>query len=368
VIHRMLAIDGGGLRGIIAVAFLERVEALVSSREGREVRLCDVFDLVGGTSTGAIIATAIALGRPMSQIRQDYLTRGQRIFRSTWDPRRLTGMHARYDAALLETELEKDVGARTLDSPDLKTRLAIVAKRLDTGAPWILTNIPTAPYFADPPDGSYLGNRHYRLSKIILASAAAPSLFEPLLMQVAPDQPKALFVDGAITPWNDPSIPLLMLARMKTYGLQWPTGADVLKLVSIGTGAYRDQVSATQAGKDLSIAFAARSLLTLIGDAGTQSHLLMRWLGRPILPETMNSEVGDLGDETLGPEPLFEYLRLNLPLEAAGLAAQGFRLSAAEIDRLRALADPAVMPDLYRIATAFAENMITPDVVAALYT
>lgn len=366
--HRLLAIDGGGLRGIIAVAFLERIEALASARAGRAVRLCEVFDLVGGTSTGSIIATAIALGRPMGEIREDYLSRGAKIFRPTWDIRRKFGVSARYDAKLLEAEIEKDVGTRTLDSPDLKTRLAVVAKRMDTGAPWILSNIPTAPYFNDPQDGSYLGNRHYRLSKIILASAAAPSLFDPLLMQVAPDQPRALFVDGAITPWNDPSIPVLMLARMRAYGLEWPTGPSALKLVSVGTGTNRETIAATRAVKDLSIAFAAKSLLTLIGDAANQTHMLMRWLGRPILPEAMNSEIGDLGEETLGPEPLFGYLRLNVPLEAGGLAAQGIAVTEAQVQKLRALDDPGVMPELYRIATVFAEAMVTADVVEALYS
>ena len=53
---RILALDGGGVRGAITVAFLERIESLLWERYGRDMRLGDFFDLVGGTSTGAIIS------------------------------------------------------------------------------------------------------------------------------------------------------------------------------------------------------------------------------------------------------------------------------------------------------------------------
>ena len=70
---RILALDGGGVRGAITVAFLERIEALLSSRLGLKARLGDWFDLVGGTSTGALIAGALALGFRTEQIKDFYL-------------------------------------------------------------------------------------------------------------------------------------------------------------------------------------------------------------------------------------------------------------------------------------------------------
>ena len=69
----MLALDGGGVRGAITVAFLERIEALLSEHRGRPVRLGDYFDLVGGTSTGAVIAGAMALGHTTAEIKDFYL-------------------------------------------------------------------------------------------------------------------------------------------------------------------------------------------------------------------------------------------------------------------------------------------------------
>jgi patatin-like phospholipase/acyl hydrolase len=70
---RVLALDGGGVRGALTVAFLERIEALLSERDGKEIRLGDYFDLIGGTSTGAVIAGALALGYRTAQVKDFYL-------------------------------------------------------------------------------------------------------------------------------------------------------------------------------------------------------------------------------------------------------------------------------------------------------
>jgi patatin-like phospholipase/acyl hydrolase len=89
---RILSLDGGGVRGAATIAFLERIEALIEEIEGRPVRLGDWFDLIGGTSTGAIIATALALGYRVSEIRTFYEQLAPKIFkRSFW---RVTGWHA----------------------------------------------------------------------------------------------------------------------------------------------------------------------------------------------------------------------------------------------------------------------------------
>src|SRR5580658_1692916 len=58
---RILALDGGGVRGIISLAYLERLETILRDRFGPDTVLADYFDLIGGASTGAIIATGLAL-------------------------------------------------------------------------------------------------------------------------------------------------------------------------------------------------------------------------------------------------------------------------------------------------------------------
>jgi uncharacterized protein len=79
---RMLALDGGGVRGILTLQYLARLEATLRRRHGRPTLvLSDYFDLIGGTSTGAIIAGALALGMPVDKIQALYRKLATLIFR-----------------------------------------------------------------------------------------------------------------------------------------------------------------------------------------------------------------------------------------------------------------------------------------------
>jgi patatin-like phospholipase/acyl hydrolase len=62
--RKMLALDGGGIRGISTLEILSALERQLAQRLGRgaDFRLCEYFEYVGGTSTGAIIATGTARG------------------------------------------------------------------------------------------------------------------------------------------------------------------------------------------------------------------------------------------------------------------------------------------------------------------
>ena len=78
---RVLSLDGGGVRGAATIAFLERLEAQISEIEGRPTLLAEWFDLIGGTSTGAIIAAALSLGYRASQLNEFYRQLAPRIFK-----------------------------------------------------------------------------------------------------------------------------------------------------------------------------------------------------------------------------------------------------------------------------------------------
>jgi uncharacterized protein len=68
---RVLALDGGGIRGILSLGFLARMEALLRGRHGRPgLVLADYFDLIGGTSTGSIIAAGLGARRGISASRR----------------------------------------------------------------------------------------------------------------------------------------------------------------------------------------------------------------------------------------------------------------------------------------------------------
>ncbi len=68
---RILALDGGGLRGCITVGFLERIEALLRERHGRpDMVLRDYYDLIGGTSTGSLIAGILVTGKSVAELKR----------------------------------------------------------------------------------------------------------------------------------------------------------------------------------------------------------------------------------------------------------------------------------------------------------
>ena len=112
------------MRGAISVAFLERIEKIIQEEQDRvgtagnghaasapsaapagPVRLGDYFDLVGGTSTGAVIAGALALGKSTSEIKDFYLKLAPRVFkRPFW---RVPGLLAKFDAKALREEIDK---------------------------------------------------------------------------------------------------------------------------------------------------------------------------------------------------------------------------------------------------------------------
>jgi predicted acylesterase/phospholipase RssA len=79
---RILSLDGGGVRGLITLGMLQRVEAILARRspDPAGFRLCDYFDLIGGTSTGAIIATLLAFGKSVEEVTALYFALCPRVF------------------------------------------------------------------------------------------------------------------------------------------------------------------------------------------------------------------------------------------------------------------------------------------------
>src|ERR1700722_2492504 len=78
---RILALDGGGIRGVFSLEILLRMETLLREWSGRpDLVLADHFDLFAGTSTGAIIATCLCWGMPVEKILEMYEKYGRTMF------------------------------------------------------------------------------------------------------------------------------------------------------------------------------------------------------------------------------------------------------------------------------------------------
>ncbi|MGO8738810.1 patatin-like phospholipase family protein [Rhodoblastus sp.] len=361
----ILSIDGGGVRGVIALGFLARLESLLSERAGAPSRLCDYFDLVGGTSTGAIVATGIALGISARDIRDFYMRLGPRIFHRPW--LRLPGWQAKFDAEALRQEIISVFENRDLDSPDLQTGLGVMLKRIDKAGAWILTNNPRSKFWETPPDGAFIGNRHYKLTNLVRASTAAPSYFEPQEIAIVEGEPPALFVDGGLTPHNDPALALFLTAVIPAYHIVWPMGVENLSVFSVGTGGFRPATTLAECQKGGAIGVALRSLMQQIYENQSLTLSLMSWLGKGGAVWPINSEIGDLKEVNAPFGPLFNYRRYDVKLEADWLKDQlGVALAPDDIARLRRFDDPSVMPLLDEIGQKAAERQMSAADIAIL--
>jgi uncharacterized protein len=345
---KLLSIDGGGIRGLIAIEFLSRIETLLRVQLGnKDLVLAQYFDYVAGTSTGAIIATLIALGFSTAQIRSFYLAGARTMFEPAnifqkW-ARKSKGVPAVIFSAIgllrstaiftqkeLEREIKSIVGADTTFGTDkIKTLLMIVTYNVSTDSPWPLSNNPRAKYnHRTAPDGkSQSSNLDLPLWQLVRASTAAPVFFPPEKIEL-PDVPKPfIFQDGGITVYNNPAFQLFLMATLPPYKLEWTTGERDMLLVSVGTGLCESANLNLQL-KQMNVFYAvAATPGSLMRGATTEQDLLCRVFGRvrgdarvPIL----DSEIGSLVDNTVPvAEKLFTYVRYNVELSRAGLDALG---------------------------------------------
>jgi len=355
---RILSLDGGGVRGVISLAFLERLEKVIEEIEGKPVLLGDWFDMIGGTSTGAIIATGLALGFRAAEIREFY----QRFMPTTLQRsyRRVPVLRARFDARQVAQGLRSVIGDRTLDSEDLRTGLCVITKRMDTGSPWIVMNNPRSRFWDTPPDKSFIGNRHYPLVNVVRASTAAPNYFDPEPISIVEGTKPGLFIDGGVSPHNNPSLYLLLAAALPPYQLQWPLGSQNLTIVSVGTGTNRYRVSEDELPWFRTAGIALHALVSELTDSEQLVLALMTWFGHSPTRWTINSEMGDLGaaPPPLG-QPLFNFLRYNVLLEEEWLERElGVKLPAATIASYRQMDVAANIPAIYQLGQQAAERQV----------
>jgi hypothetical protein len=312
---RILTLDGGGIRGALTLGYLKRIEDLLRARVNNDpdFTLADYFDLIAGTSTGSIIATGLALGFSVEKLQILYQSLSEEVFKKPlW---RFGLFAAKFPQEPLIEALTRQFGNTTLGSDDVKTGLLIITKRLDTGSPWLLHNNPRGKYFA-PTGGTGVPNRDYRLSEIVRASTAAPHYFEPEALQVAQNVTGA-FVDGGVSPYNNPALPALMLAGLKGFGLNWQFGPDNLLLASAGTGSQEVRFNPQDLLKMPAVQLAGQSILSIMSDSDWLTQTLLQWVSRSPTPWKIDSEIGTLQDDVLGHgNPMLHYLRYNLMFDS----------------------------------------------------
>ena len=205
----ILALDGGGARGIYSAQVLARIERSLG------LSIAECFDLIAGTSTGSIVAGAGAAGIPMGDVVRLFETESSRIFRKR--PLRSFLFQSRYSRKPLESVVRRCVGDITLGQ--ISKPLLITGSDLHTGGVYVFKT----GYLRDLGE-QYLRDGDTLLSDAILASCAAPTYFDP-----APAG-GTLLADGGL--WaNNPSVIAL------TEGVsKFRRSLEEVHVLSIGTG------------------------------------------------------------------------------------------------------------------------------------
>jgi predicted acylesterase/phospholipase RssA len=359
---RILALDGGGLRGILTLGILQRVEEELRRRHGNDgaFRLCHYFDLIAGTSTGAIIAAMLAIGASVDEIAKKYFVLGSRVFKRSLLRQGL--LRARYDDGRLIDELQAVFGAETtLGSERLLTGLMVVIKRLDSGSPWPVSNNPNGKYFRSRPGGT-IGNGDYKLWQAVRASTAAPDYFDPERITIAqlPNHPPIYgdFVDGGVSPFNNPALQAFMYATLGGYRINWPAGEDNILLVSVGTGAGDPSVRRSE----VAAAHAFRSLLSLMEDIAAFQEVMLQWMSASPTARRIDSELDTLEGDLAGGKPLLSYVRYDVDLRPAAIQdLLGEEAKTMAVENLSAMDAPENMQALHRLGVVAGERKVKGD-------
>jgi uncharacterized protein len=362
---RILSLDGGGVRGILSLQYLKAIEGLLRKQYGDPTLvLSDYFDLIGGTSTGAIIAGGLALGMDTEKLEGLYTALATKIFKKPFF--RIGAFVPKFGNASLQKALQDAyLVDTTLGAPNLKTGLMVMTKRMDSGSPWPITNQPLDPYYLPKPGKKRVGHANMLLWQIVRASTAAPHYFRPEDIVVGrwldPSTGKEVvehgqFVDGGITTANNPSLQLLKVALLGGFKFGWKSGEDNLLMVSVGTGLRKRGRGRATGWRATAGAFAASAVLSIMDDCNNQVETVMQWLSCSPNARRIDGQIETLSGDLLAGAPLLRYLRYNVTLDA-DWTKKDLQLSFDQptLDRLSEMDKPANMSalaDLGRKAAA----------------
>ena len=209
----ILALDGGGTRGIYTAQLLAKIEQALQ----RRIKTC--FDLIVGTSTGAIIAGAAVSDIPMTDIVELFEIEASYIFRRRWY--RIPLFLSKYPSQKLAQIIAAHLPGTPLS--DITTPLMITSSEIAKSEVQIFRSNYDSHDSEIAPTSKGVG-----LRDAILASCAAPTFFAPKSVD------DLLLADGGL--WaNNPSTVAFTEAR-SAFGKD----ASQVRMLSIGTGHSRN--------------------------------------------------------------------------------------------------------------------------------
>lgn len=208
-----IAIDGGGIRGVIVT----RALAMLEKALGKPSR--DIFRLAAGTSTGSIISAGIAAGLTAEKMYNLYLNLGETVFKKSYRTLFFPLTRFRYEQKPLEDALKDVIGARTMsDFWNGSPRTDVVITTFDLG-----TNHTR---FIKPWKEEY---KRWPVVKAVLASSSVPTYF-PLV--------EGRYADGGIGAYSNPCY---LAAYEASFILNWLPEETTLISLGTGRGPYKYQ-------------------------------------------------------------------------------------------------------------------------------
>lgn len=358
--RKILALDGGGIRGVLSLEILLELETQLKTalNAGDNFRLSDFFDYIGGTSTGAIIAAGLSLGKSAQEMLDFYEQKGAAMFDKAF---LLNKVKYFYNDGPLLKELKNTFGAGNIDLQTgiFKSLLLTVTMNRSTDSPWPISNNPLAKY--NDPKLPYC-NLKIPLFQLVRASTAAPAYFRPETLQWDPTDPDKtfVFVDGGVTPYNNPSFLMYRMATQKAYNLNWKTGEKELLIVSVGTG------SAPSPGVYNNLLDTLKNLPNnLMYAMQTDQDINCRTVGRCVFGAPIDREMGtmipaDADGKALGLDSdasrHFTYARYNADLSVEGLQKAG--LGHIDSDNVREMDSVKYMPQLREVGKAIGKQQV----------
>lgn len=358
--RKILSLDGGGIRGVLSLEILLNLENQLKAelKKDDSFRLSDYFDYIGGTSTGAIIAAGLAVGMSVQKLLDFYEQKGEAMFDKAFLLKRVKYFYN--DGPLLK-ELQDTFGKGDIDlnSGSFKTLLLVVTMNRSTDSPWPISNNPNAKYNQSDRNDC---NLRIPLYQLVRASTAAPAYFRPETVQWDPKNPEKtfVFVDGGVTPYNNPAFLLYRMATQRPYNLNWKTGERELLIVSVGTGSAPSPGVYNHLGKTLQ-----ELPNNLMYSMQVDQDINCRTVGRCIFGAPIDRELGDMipideEGNILGLDSdanrHFSYIRYNADLSQQALDELG--LSDIDSDEVRKIDSVDQINNLRKIGKEVGNNQV----------
>lgn len=364
---RILALDGGGVRGSLTLGMLKKIETLARGQAGNpNLVLGDYYDLIGGTSTGAIIACCLAIGLSVDEIIGLYRNLGKEVF-GKGRTFKIFNRGAKTIRALLKENYSSDGLEKYLianfkqihlgDDQNIKCGLALNSKRADTYSLWTVANHPEGKY--------YNANGHLKLWEICRASSAAPYYFSPKKLSLRTRKGESLdgtFIDGGVSLANNPAWQTFLVAVVPSFGFKWNPGKDNMFITTLGTGNGQTKEDPTSLEKLRGVQWAPKLSDLFMVDALEMNQIILEGFGNNVGRKyNVDSQFENLNELKLVPEAnkLFTFDRHNITLTEKGLKEVGVDYTKNNIDDLKEMDHFENIDDLLAIGTDYAEKNIT---------